>query len=769
MEKRVLIDTWQKVTRDDFLKFGTFTRDSLDTIVGKLLIPDLAFEGFGCMQTGPSQVTVSTGHLFYNGNVFVNDSTGGTSLDMIAHLPAATFRIATVSAYGTEIDAELEARTFLTDADTRATVARETATEHWRWANIAAAYGMEGPDPQPPALAANVCPLAYVKLSTTGVVSITRADDYVVPTLREEDNRLNEIDIWRLIIGTRLDTLASDLLALAAKIIGLAKYEFVQRVAADLARTKDLIRIPELYTAWGADHFLATDKSDITNVAWLAKIEEGVRFPPAAGFDAQLGLLNPFDNLIINSADNLLPAWTSFKRVSNLGTDSEIPISTYQYQTTSFQQLIRSRQVTRYGTPFMTCSNAAWWQEGTYDPLSGIFQRAGETFQVIDATQWDLSQYFGIPNHTYVRLQQVWTDTISEPYWNPITNNFSVAGSIVSETFVNSQDGWLTDVTLYFSRVAATGDVTVLLCQLSNGAPDITHILSSSTVTAGNLKTSPAGENARIGTVFNFVPTFLKKDRFGIIVVTGGNHYLWALDNTNLVAGTLFYSTDGAWFQGDLTKDLAFELGFAKFASNQTRVQLQALQLQNGIAAIELNVDAIVPDSCQLFYEIQIAGVWHALDNVDGGPSSLFVGLPPLLPFRAVFVGTEWLQPSLGVAANSRVTTWRPRADFCHISTARMMPSAIHTLTCNVRVEAWLGAPYHVLTMKLLSAAGYLTQTAPTTISSAPAQDDPTGALIYTYGWTGLPALMSYKFQLNGTTNNVLTTYHVAERIDVAS
>ena len=765
MEKRVLIDTWQKVTRDDFLKFGTFPRDSFDTVVGKVLIPDMAYSGFAVVQSGAAEVTVANGHLLNLGKVYVNDSEGGTTVDLLSRLPAATKRMVAITVWGTETDAKLEARTFLTDAETRATVARETATERWRWANIGPVSGVEGPDPGPPTLAADVCPVAWVTLSTTGIELIERATDFLVPTLREADNRLNEIDIWRLIIGTRLDTLAADLLALAARIAGLAKWNLVRMIANDLARLKDAARADDAWTSYAVDHFLTADESDIGHVDYLARIEEGIRFPPAAGFDAQFGLLNIYDAAVINTNNVLLPKWTATARISNLGTDTELSISQYQYQTVDWTQKTMTRQITRYGTPFAMCTNVQWWQEGSYDWASGIFRRGSETFQLIGQEATTAADYFNIPNHIYVRLQQVWTDNITVPYWDRVVVDHSISGSLIAETFVNSQDGWLCEIDLYFSRVAASGDVTLLLCECTNSMPDVSKVLASSTVTQANLKVSPAGETARIPTPFLFNPVFLQKNRYALVVVTVGNHYVWTLQDKNYVSGTLFYSTDGDWFMGDLTKDLSFAAYFCKFENNMTRAQLQALTLSGGIAAIDINADAIIPDGCQLYYEIQKDGVWHMLDAVDGGPSAILNGLPPLLPFRVVFVGTELLQPALGVAANSRVTTWRPRSDFRHISAARTFPSST-TIQADVRLENWRGAPYHTFAGKLLHGASFATVRIPDTESTEVPQDDP-NAIIYHFTWTGMGAMTTCKFRFEGTTDNVLTTYHIAERFDI--
>jgi hypothetical protein len=771
MEKRAIFSGLEKVTRDDFNNLGLFPEGSIDTIVRELLIPDIAFAGFQVVQSGPAQITVGSGHLYNLGKVYFNDTEGGSVLSLLDRLPSTTQRIIAVTIFGSDTDTELQPRTFMTDVETRAVQARAVSTEHWRWANIGLVSGAEGPDPQAPSVAADVAVVAYVTVSNAGIVSIQQLP--AVRSLRDEDNRLNEFDIWRLAIGTLIDTLRADLLALAARINGLASFVTVRQLAKDVATLKENAHIAKMrpaldYVSYGIDHFLTTDYTDLTHVDQLSKVLEGVRFPPAAGFDMQLGLLNPLDTTVINSSNVLLPAWDHVARVTNLGTDAEDSIAQYQYQTTNMTQKMMSRTVTRYGTPFTVCTNSAFWTTGTFDYQNWTFNRGGEVFNIIaDVTTSTYTTPDGqIVPHGWVRLEQVWQDTIQTPYWDRVVTTYAISGSVIAETFVNSQDGWLSKIDLQFSRVAASGDVVMLITEAPNGVPDPTKVIARTTAVLADLKVCP--KDGEVRTSFLFNPTFLVKGRYGILVITAGNHYVWTRKNTNDVAGTYFHSTDGAYFQGDVTTDLAFEAFFCSFRSNMTTVQLNSLTLTGGIAAIEINADSFIPAGAQMYYEVQVAGVWHRLDNVDGGPDTVLIGLPPLLPFRVVFIGTNSIQPALGVASNSRVTTWRPGPNFVHISTILSRLPAAPTIQVDCRVEAWRGAPHHTFVAKLLHGATYATVRPPDVVSSEVAPDDP-NALIYHFKFTGMGSLSTYRLRLEGTTDNVLATFHVAERFDITT
>jgi len=785
MERKVNIQDWQKVTVEDFNNFGLFPRSSFDHIVVDTLIPGMAYTGFTTVQTAPAVVTVGNGRLYHNGLVFYNDSEGGASLDLLGVLPVVTRRYVGVVVWGQEIETDTEPRTFLTDPVTRATVARVVSTENRRWANISTVIGAEGPDPQPPSIASNTLAVAWILLDSTGIVSITMVEENRAPNLNDLDNRMNEMDAWRLQTASRLDTLATDMAALAARLNGTASMKFTLKIASDVARVKEKVGLPDTYSMWGADHFLTDDESDKANVDYLAKVEEGVRFPNAAERDAQFSLLNPMDPAVINQANFVLPVYDQVVRLEVLGKDSEMSISQYQYQTISWELCAKTRTRIRWGTPFVVCSNGVWWwapaghDYGTnvgmppaqvggytpntdliYDPIRNILTRpsSGETFQILDVMD--------NPNHTVLRLVQFWVDEIVDSYyWRQVVTIEGLSGSIVSQTYLNSQGGWLTGIDIFFTKIATTGDVHCIVCECNEaGAPNFKRAIARSTLTADRLRAAP---NA---TKFDFLPTYLAKgNRYAIVLQTPGNHFVALVHNNKFAQGSMFQSSDGAWSVGDLTKDLSFRLYFAKFRATMCTTQLTSLELNGGITAIDLNFDSTRPPGTQINFEVQIGGNWMPLGYYHSG--NPLVALPPLLPFRVNLVGTTDEMPGFGVAANSRSLTSRPRSDYRHISIARTTPGPVTTVYCDFRLESWRGAPYHTFLPRLLTGAGYTTVRTPSLIADEVDPDDPT-VLVRSCTWNlaalGGTAITAYKIRMEGTTDNVNACYLVGERIDVA-
>ena len=789
MERKVNIQDWQKVTVEDFNNFGLFPRASFDHIVGDVLIPGMGYTGFTTVQTAPAVATVGGGRLYHNGLVFYNDNEGGTPLDLLGILPVVTRRYVGVVVWGQDIETDTEPRTFLTDPVSRATVARVVSTESRRWANISTVMGAESPDPIQPAVASNTLPVAWILLDSTGIQSIVMVDENRAPNLADLDARMNENDAWRLRTGSRLDTLTTDLAALAARLNGTASMKFTLKLASDIARIKETVNLPDTYTSWGADHFLTNDESDILHVDWVAKVEEGIKFPNEAERDSQIGLLNPMDPAVINQANFVLPVYDQVARIEVLGKDSELSISQYQHQTITWELCTKTRTRIRWGTAFYVCQNGYWWYapsgrdwqsslgtgEGAattgggvggmspntdliYDPIRNILTRGGETFQILDVQD--------NPGHTIVRLVQFWLDEVIDSYyWRQIVTIEGLSGSVISQTYLNSQGGWLTSVDLFFTRVAATGDVHVMICEtLSGGAPNFEKTIARSTITADLLRTPP--NHTRV----NFLPTYLAKGaRYAIVLQTPGNHFVACVHNNKFAQGSLFNSTDGAWAIGDLQKDMSFRLNFAKFRSNRCTAQLIPLELSGGIASIDLNFDSTRPPGTTITFEVQVNGEWKSLGYYDSNPLN---GLPPLLQFRVTLAGTTDEMPGIGVASNSRSLTMRPRNDFRHISTARVMPSSatVNTVYVDFRLESWRGPPYHTFTPRLLTGAGYTSVRTPSLIEDEIDPNDPT-TLFRRCTWNlaalGGAPVTGYKIRSEGTTDNELAGFLVGERIDI--
>jgi hypothetical protein len=278
-------------------------------------------------------------------------------------------------------------------------------------------------------------------------------------------------------------------------------------------------------------------------------------------------------------------------------------------------------------------------------------------------------------------------------------------------------------------------------------------------------------------------PLFLAAGkRYAIILSTGSNHYVALVNNNKYGQGTFFYSTDEAWFMGDITKDMAFRANFAQFASSRYEINLIPIELQNGIAGIDITCDTALPPQTGISWEIQApAGDWISLNRIvsDDDPDDPFPvgGLPANLSFRAVLTGTTDSMPGFGVSSNSRVICRRPRPDLKHISTLRTMPNSgnIDKVVVTLRIEEWRGVAHHSVLAKILAGVGQSVETYDSLLEY-PAPDDPAnpdlgvvGAWIQEYTFTGITNTDRYRIRIEMGTDNVTACHHIAERVDVAT
>jgi len=336
----------------------------------------------------------------------------------------------------------------------------------------------------------------------------------------------------------------------------------------------------------------------------------------------------------------------------------------------------------------------------------------------------------------------------------------------VAQTFLSSQVGWMTRLHLYLHQVAESGDLHILLCETAHGKPDTGRVLADVTLAAADMV---QGWNE-----IAWPPTLLQPgERYALVLITGGNHYVGLANGARYAQGTLFYSTDGAFYQGDLTKDLMFAIDCAEFQANRIEVEMGALSLSGGISAIDLLADMAVPEGCSLDFEIQPGGTgqWIPLQEVTSGNTALY-GLPALCQFRAVFTGTPDAHAAINLAT-SRMNISRPRTNFRHISTPITLPAPTQTIKVTVLLENY-DENNHDLNCVIDDIANGVSGIAPATITDEDLGPDPLGddtnhrRIRRTFQWTSTElatATSEFRIQLDGSTTSALDVFHVSERI----
>ncbi|MBY6244038.1 hypothetical protein [Methylosinus sp. Sm6] len=761
MERKINIHAYAENVPEDINNLQTFAQEGIDHIVADAITAAPRYIGFAATKSGLTSVVITAGRLYKDGKRYaLNDA---TTFDFMSNLPVAAKKSVIVSLWGTEVD---------DGPDERAVLVAATATEenpvyhtevlamtHSRVANIGRSIGAEAPDPIDPVVDVTLVKLCRIILTTTGVDSIEMFAESALPNLVDHESRIGEIEEWEAAAAPKILSLESDVARLSQQARGGELDGLVSRLAARVAINEALLGVPSDAADSRADYFLEPATSDLARAGSACKIMEGVRFPDAAANAQALQLLNPLNPDVIVKNGLLLPRYTGARRISTGTRDSSTPLSSYTYSTSTLVQKTVSRRRVRYGAAFRVCTNRDFWKSGAYDPITQIFKLPnGETFKAaIDTTQpaWaDLSK-----NHLIMRVQQFWEDTVTEPYWDRVTTTSSITGAGCYESWTVGQDFWLRSIDIPITALDADGSITLLSTGcLSTGESDLSAVLGQVTVARGSLKLAPDK------TSFLFPrPIYLEAGkRNALRPISAANHSIATTPGTSFAEGMFFGSVAGVDIP-DPSKHICMFVNACEFEQTVTYVDLAPLSLVGGIADIDILASTVLPASTTLTYQVQIAGVWMPLTADTVGQLTAGGSLPVLLPFRAVFSGSKYIQPAIDLLA-SLVKVSRAALSYTHFwpAAARTPPAATTKIRARYRYEHW-DAAHHAAVVKLLTGASYTTETAASSYSDVLTSD---GALERTYVWNLGAAVTSYKLKATGTTNTPLILHHIANLVD---
>lgn len=760
MESQVIFRDRQELQSADLNNLQDFTRASIDHIVSDAIESGKAYSGFSASKTAATEITLSPGRLYAGGQVFARDE--NVVIDVFNSLPLVTKKRVAIVAFGQAVDTDVQPRDFLIDAQIGTTEPQSVAMENLRRAELSAVAGTEGPDPSYPPTDANTVVICYALLDTSGIVSIEQWSATQLPNLRVISNRTSALEVWRGQISGQVDTLKTDLAALADRLkLYTMKTDYVD-LLGEFEKLRERVFQPSAYIYYGSNHFLDLVGSQTAHASFDAIVGEGIRFPNAGSATAALSLLNPNNPYVTVNNGFILPKYNHGLRMNLAGYNGETRMAQYTFETTAITQLSRTRERRRFGPAKSVCTNSTYWRQGNYDPVTGVFRINGETWEVAAADRANATI-----NHKFIRITQFWVDTYEEPYWDYVKSTATLNGQQVAQTFLNSQDGWLSQVGLYFSRKAATGDVNVIVCETAYGMPDLSRVVSRTVLPVASIQVGAAAANAAlpalIETTVPIVPTYLKSGRrYAIVLVTTGDHYV-AMTNTDngVVQGTFFVSTDGAFFAGNLVSDMKMKLYFAKFDQPRVIVELAALQLAGGILDIDILNEGITPPACRLDYEVQVNGAWVPLDAPPNGPS--LASLPAILPLRAVMTGTTDLMPGFGVTA-SQATVSRNKTAFTWVGTKRTLGSPSTSIKVIIDLQAY-DEVKHDCTVTLLTGTTLATTETADAVEDL-LQSDGTVRRTCVFNVT---SVSDYAVKIVGATVSAAETFHVAELIEFAN
>jgi hypothetical protein len=746
-EKQVIYRDRQELQAADLNNSQLWGDEATRHIVTDAITGERQFTGMTVSGRSATELEVAAGRLYDGptGKVFALDPAQVHSV--FAMLPLQDQKWVAVSVFGAEEDTDIQPRDFLIDLQTREVEPEAVAMQRRRVATVHIAQGLESPTPERPEPPTGYTLIAHVRLSPTGVQEVVLAEGRRLPNLQRVDARLRVAEGWMLAAEPRIAHIMSDIAGLGSEVAKRASIDHLVTLALDMAKVKERMEIPDDYAFYGADHFLNDDESDTAHPDYLAEAYEGTRPVIVATQTGVLSLLNPMDPEARTSAGALLlPAYDEVTRLRMENRAGELAINQYQYQTFNAVQKTISRERVRFGEQLTRCTNSTFWKSGVYDPITGILRRDGEAWQVDPA-----HMHLATSDHKFLRVTRLWIDTWEEPYWDIVSTEHVVQGSVLAQTVLMAQTGWLTSMEVFVASADPAGGLTVMLTEAALGQPDVTKVLARATlapgaVTAGWLKVP-------------FTDPVLVESgkRYALVLVSGAGHRVGFCEGTEYTQGILMYAQDGAYFTQAAERDLMLRLNFARFASPRAVVQMQPLQLAGGIQELDMLYDAAVPAGCRLVWEYQTGGQWRPI-TTDASPQ---FGGAALVPLRAVFIGTQDLMPAVR-PSTAQVTVSRRGNAFVHVSTERVLGTPSDTIRVRLLLEDFKAAQGHTVDCRLIVGGALV---APTSH-----RDEVVDGRSFwrEFRWTLGADTGAYRIRIDGAGVTGANPWHVAERYDLA-
>lgn len=719
MEKLVIFRDFQEQTSGDHNNLQTFARESMDHVTADAVTRSNRYAGFNVQKSAQAEVQVAPGRFYQStGAVYSRSSTITQSI--VPYLAAAARRIVTVSVYGQEIETDIQERDFLVNVETGATQPDAVAMQRARSAEIVFTSGAESADPQPAPVPTTHAVIAHILVDTIQIVAVTMIADSAVTSTEQLSARTKSLEVFRGQIEPRVTSIASDLSSLAVQLDATSSHDDVMRLYRDLDDLKRRLDVPALATDSFVDTFASEDYSDVEDAGGLgydAKVDSGLRFPLANVSIKTLNIFSANDPNASFVSGRLLPRFSDELKVSTGDYHSEIGIAQYGFQTTELVQKTVSKVRLRYGP---------YW--GWYYPY-----------------------YYNIRGWYWLYRWGYWYETYEETYTTAEVVNHAINGALVGQSFLNANDMWATRLGFYVSSKAAAEDVWVTLCEVTNGMPDKSKAIL--------VQSYPHGSIVSGWNHMKITPTFLEGGkRYALVIVSNANHKFGMSQGQSYIDGTFFFSTDGEYFLGDLTKDLMIQVWGAKFDSAQVTVELEALNLDGGIDSISLETSMVSPASTSLIFEAQPngTGAWIPLNETN---VNAFNGAPPLCRFRARFVGTRDMHSGFDLT-NSEVRLTRPKTALKHFSKPILLSTGSDEIRVRVIVEGY-DPGLHTLDCKLRIDGAAVDPD----ITETVLRDIEAKRYEITFKFDLEAAATSCQVVLTGTATTANNLYHINERL----
>lgn len=773
-EAIVQIADLQQITPGDLNAGERLARGSLDNVVGAFLATSLVYSGLAVAldpNGNGTRAIVGTG-LLYDG---ASNGAGYALRDpftvdlgqAIAAVPADKTALVAVLAQGFQGEDGTETRTVLDASkeptnpeDFWPTTTLPVKTRVVRSAIISRAVGTADVQPQMPAYGGSLCLVATIRINNLGIVSITQNEAARIERLADvaQDTAGAVADLAR--ISPLLASLLSTTSALALQLAA-------QKAAYDAALAELQNQLNQLKTQTnnqgsqqqtgsapilsGFDVFVDASQTDVNAAGYSALISDGLRFPVAASDNQAITVTNPFAGSVkVLGSRYLLPAYTEVVSTKHLANSGNVQ------RSTSLGIITGSASVRGLGV-----SRTRWDRSLTETSVAQLIA-SGDPTRLFATRPEDLAYDpawgdWRVSGPELIRKNGYAKDLTGRGPWSRIDATVPFANKLVlDQPYQSASAEMITAIDVRFAGSANGEPVQVLVTADLNGNPDLSRTYASVSI-------DPANAPDKITFPYPILRKAGEKVHFVHLFPGGGaGFFLYFADVSAqfgiLKAAPLTY-TGGQWTPFGSGLELNFSVYRASFSgAGPLRVPLSPVILAGGIDGVDLVTPAIVPEGASIDYETQIAGAPVALAPVTG--------IHPLnggvqsLPLTALLSYTEAVAPIFDFqASKSRVV--RSGTALRHVSAARIPTTGVTKIQESVTLYGFDSAA-HTVTARLLTGAGYATETAPTTVVDLVQAD---GSLKRTFTWSLGSTVTAHEVALIGTRSD-LTKQLVGRRAD---
>lgn len=548
------------------------------------------------------------------------------------------------------------------------------------------------------------CCIAFVRLKSTGIVEIVANEPSRVKSVFEIEGRLRVVEMQITTIFKEIEAITTNLGSVAAAVEKMPPRALISQITNDVSRVRQLLNFPDEARNYFFDQALVPDFWDLAHLNSIARIREGVRFQYAQTQLAPISMLNQANpDIVIFDEKYVFPAFEEVLRLeSPLGSGRQDLSNTVH--TVKIAHIgTTSTTLVRHGSTITVCENTAGWETIGDRRPGELFKNSGKDYVVVGKTSNPWNQTETARNgHSEYAVKGVIYDTVETTYTYYTEEEFGLNGAIYAQTFLNAQQMVVSSIDLYFTRVGATGDVRLCICEANgDGTPDYERIITQINKPVGDLRVNQWNK-------FAFRPSLLEPGkRFAWFTVTTGNHQIAMNSGNAFTGGTKFVATDGAWSQGSSTEDFSFRLHAAKFKKSRVEIPMEALTLANGMTEIELVYEGWEPPGTARVWMIKPQGTpdWLPMDGRHPNP---LANLPPLVQLKLVMVGTQDLAPMIVLDQHSKALTGRCRPDMQAISKEMNFGFTTTTVQTVTQIDNFDPA-HHTYAPRLMVGASVLT------------------------------------------------------------